>query len=60
MLCFNFITGLVLMFLCFFFVVCVVMHVNDCSLTNKKGKEKKGEKEKKNQIKNSVAVKHTV
>ena len=27
------------------------MHVNDCSLTNKKGKEKKGEKEKKNQIK---------
>lgn len=51
MLCFNFITGLVLMFLCFF-VVCVEMHVlNDCSLTNKKGKEKKGEKEKKNQIK---------
>lgn len=50
MLCFNFITGIVLMFLCFF-VVCVVMHVNDCSLTNKKGKEKKGEKEKKNQIK---------
>ena len=33
------------------------MHVNDCSLTNKKGKEKKGEKEKKNQVKNSVAVK---
>ena len=27
------------------------MHVNDCSLTNKKGKGKKGEKEKKKQIK---------
>lgn len=47
------------MFLCFF-VVCVVMHVNDCSLTNKKGKDKKRRKREKKSNKNSVAVKHTV